>query len=332
MQAIPLPDPTEVQGLSDQVDWMTYSHQQLYDMVNNGVDLNGATDVAASWASLSETLTQMSSTLNTALAASTDGWQGTAADKARTSLSGLVNWTNNTGENAVVVSGCVSRQADALQTARTAMPTPPPQIGNAPIPATQNPATQNQAFATPPIASPGPVLIRSQAAESHAQAARVMQQYQSSSADIARTIPQFYAPSSPVTGPTPPVNAPIAPPAPPHTGPGPIGGFGGMAGGGGQTPTAGVATGGIGTPRPTLTPRTSAAPESGASAEGGSAEPTQMAARSSSTMSPGGGGMGGGGRRGEDQEHRRKYWQEDDGIFEMDTRNMPRVIGEERRD
>ncbi len=326
MPAIPLPDPTEAQGLSDQVDWMAYSHQQLYDMVNNGVDLSGATDVAASWASLSETLTQMSSTLSTALAASTDGWQGTAADKARTGLSGLVNWTNNTGENAVVVSGCVSRQADALQTARTTMPAPPPQNVNTPIP-----ATSNQAFAQPPIASPGPVLIRSQAAESHAQAARVMQQYQSSSADISRTIPQFYAPSSPVTGPTPPVNAPIAPPAPPHTGPGPIGGFGGMAGSGGGTPTEGVAGGGIGTPRPTLTPRTSAAPESGASAEGTTAEPTQLAARSSSTMSPGG-AMGGARRRGEDHEHRRKYWQEDDGIFEMDTRNMPRVIGEERRD
>jgi hypothetical protein len=330
MQPIPLPDPTEVQGLAEHVDWMAYSHQQLYDMVNNGVDLSGATDVAASWASLSETLTQMSSTLNTALAASTDGWQGVAADKARTSMSGLVNWTNTTGENAVVVSGCVSRQADALQTARTTMPTPPPQLTtNHPIP-----ATPNQAFAAPPIATPGPISAYSTAAESHAQAARVMQQYQSSSADIARTIPQFYAPSSPVTGPTPPpVNAPIAPPAPPHTGPGPIGGFGTMAGPGGATPAEGMAGGGIGTPRPNFTPRTSTGPESGASAEGTTAEPTQTAAaaRSSSSMSPGG-AMGGAGRRDEDREHRRKYWQEDDGIFEMDTRNMPRVIGEQQRD
>ena len=331
MRAVPLPDPTEAQGLGEHVDWMAYSHQQLYDMVNNGVDLTGATDVAASWASLSETLTQMSSTLNTALAASTDGWQGKAADQARTGLTGLVNWTNNTGENAVVVSGCVSRQADALQTARASMPAPPPQIIGTPAP-----VSPNKAFAEAPIATPGPIVAHREAAEAHQQAARVMQQYQSSSADIARTIPQFAAPSSPVTGPTPPVNAPIAPPAPPHTDLGPIGGFGGMAGPGGGVPTEGAAAG-LGTPRPIATPAANPAANSGAGSAAGSAaegvaEPTQAAARSSSSSAMPAGGMGGAGRRGEDREHRRRYWQEDDGIFEVDTRSMPRVIGEQRRD
>ncbi|HEX4220785.1 MAG TPA: PPE domain-containing protein [Pseudonocardiaceae bacterium] len=314
----PQPDPTEQQGLDEHVDWMSYSHQQLYDMVNNGVDLTGATDVAGSWAKLSDTLLQMSSTLNTALAASADGWQGPAADQARGNLTGLVDWTNNTGENAVIVSGCVSRQSAALETARSSMPAPPPPVPS-PIP-----VDQSHAFAQPPIAVPGPIASTRTTTEAHQQAARVMQQYQSSSADISRTIPQFALPTNPVNGPTPPPIAnPIVPPGTAaHTGPAPIGGFGPAAPGGGlpaeESENGGMS--GVGSPQSNPTARGSAG--SGLANE---TEPARPA------MSAGGLG-GGGGRRDEDREHKRKYWKEDDGIFEVDTRVTPRVIGEEKRD
>jgi hypothetical protein len=56
-------------------------------------------------------------------------------------------------------------------------------------------------------------------------------------------------------------------------------------------------------------------------------EPAQGSRGSSASSA----GLGGAGRREEEREHRRKYWQEDDGLFDLDTRVTPRVIGEEKR-
>jgi hypothetical protein len=317
-------------------------------MVNNGVDLTGATDVAGTWAKLSDTLRQMGDTLNTALAASADGWQGTAADQARGNLTGLVTWTNTTGENAVIVSGCVSQQAEALQTARSSMPVPPPTpplpqpvsvTQPVSLPQPQNVAqpasgVQAQSFAQPPIASPGPIASTTQSAVAHQQAARVMQQYQSSSADISRTIPQFAAPTNPVSTPTPPpVGNPAPPVGPPSTGPAPIavGGLGRTVPGGGR-PSGGSlpaeengGQSGIRTTEANPAPRGSGSTGAGVAGEAESTQGPRSTPMSTS-------GMGGaGGRREEDREHKRKYWQEDDGIFDLDKRVAPRVIGEEKR-
>ncbi|HEY4019008.1 MAG TPA: PPE domain-containing protein [Pseudonocardiaceae bacterium] len=345
MLGLPLPDPIEAQGLDQHVDWMSYSHQQLYDMVNNGVDLTGATDVAGTWAKLSDTLRQMGDTLNTALAASSDGWKGSAADQARGNLTGLVSWTNTTGENAVIVSGCVSQQAEALQTARSSMPVPPPTpplpqpVGfNQPVGLNQpDSVTQTNAFAQPPIASPGPISSTAQSAVAHQQAARVMQQYQSSSADIARTIPQFASPTNPVSGPIqPPVGNPTPPPSSGQLpGPIPVGGIGGDGLGGGGL--AKVGSGGAPPPEESGTAATSNPGSRSSVGATGESEPAQgtgsaaAAGTRGSVMSSAGLG-GGAGRREDDREHQRKYYKDDDGIFDLDTRVSPRVIGEEKRD
>ncbi|HEY4023046.1 MAG TPA: hypothetical protein VGM75_30440, partial [Pseudonocardiaceae bacterium] len=245
---------------------------------------------------------------------------------------------NTTGENAVIVSGCVSQQAEALQTARSSMPVPPP---TPPLPQPvgfnqPDSVTQTNAFAQPPIASPGPISSTAQSAVAHQQAARVMQQYQSSSADISRTIPQFAAPTNPVSNPAPPpVGNPAPPVGPPNTGPAPVavGGFGrtvpaGGSPGRGSLPAveSGGGQSGIGTTQGSPTPRGSGSTGAGVTGEG------EAAQGSRSTPMASGGGLGGaGGRREEDREHKRKYWQEDDGIFELEKRVAPRVIGEEKR-
>jgi hypothetical protein len=267
----------------------------------------------------------MSSTLNTALAASADGWQGPAADQARGNLTGLVDWTNNTGENAVIVSGCVSRQSAALETARSSMPAPPP-----PVPSPIQ-VDRSHAFAKPPIAVPGPIASTRTTTETHQQAARVMQQYQSSSADISRTIPQFAAPANPINTPAPPpVGNPAPPVGPPQAGPAPVavGGFNRTVPHGASLPAEeGGGRSSIGTTQASPPPRGSGSASAGPGAAG-EAEPAQ--GTRSTPMS--GGGLGGaGGRREEDREHKRKYWQEDDGIFELEKKVAPRVIGEEKR-
>lgn len=343
MNEVPIPDPVAGTDLHEPTDWMAFSHQQLYDMVHNGVDLAGATDVAVSWTSLSDTLLQMSQTLGQALAASADGWQGTAAEAARTSISGLVTWTNNTGENAATVSGCVNRQTDALQAARSAMPTPitHPPVANPPVgmpPVTNPPVgvvqpgsaaqTTTAGFSQPPLAGPGPVQVQVSQYEVHQQAARVMQQYQQSSAANAGTIPQFSAPTSPVNGPIqpppvgqlPPGGSPVSPhpTTPVLTGSGSVGNI---------PPEEGEPSR-IGTAEP-ITGSGNASGVGAGSAPASTAEATAQNSRPGMT---GGGGMSGAGaRRGEDQEHKRKYWQDDDELFDLPVRATPSVIGEQRR-
>ncbi|HEX3783578.1 MAG TPA: PPE domain-containing protein [Pseudonocardiaceae bacterium] len=348
MTEVPTPNPTEGSDLAEQTDWMTFTHQQLYDMVNQGVDLSGAGEVAASWTTLADTLTQMSQTLSQALAASADGWQGSAADQARTSIGTLVTWANNTGENAATVAGCVNRQSDALQAARTAMPapvtTPPlPPVTTVPVvkSPTANPVnvahpgstahTTTASFSQPPLTSPGPVQVQTSQYEAHQQAARVMQQYQQSSAINASTIPQFAAPTNPVNGPvqSPPVGQlpPTGPPGSPQpTTP--------VFGGAGSNPPADeVEPGRIGTAEPALgSGSSSGASGASAASQQPSTSTTSETTTQGSRAGVTGGGMGGAGaRRGEDQEHKRKYWQDDDGIFDLPLRATPPVIGEERR-
>jgi hypothetical protein len=313
-------------------------------MVHNGIDLSGAADVATSWASLSDTLTQMSQTLSQALAASADGWQGTSADQARTSISGLVTWTNTTGENAATVSDCVNRQADALQAARTAMPapvtTPPitnppvgvPPVGNPPVGVVEPVSTAHTStagFSQPPLTGPGPVQTQVSQYEAHQQAARVMQQYQQSSAANASTIPQFSPPTSPVNGPIqpPPVGQlpPTGSPVNPHPNTPVL-----TSSGGGNIPPEEDEAGRIGTVEPT----TGVGNGSGVGTASAPASPTEGAAQGTRPGMTGSGGMGGAGGRGgggEDKEHKRKYWQDDDELFDLPMRTVPPVIGEERR-
>src|SRR5262249_22697189 len=123
----PEPKPSE-SSLYENVDWMTFTHEQLYAMANQGVDLTGANAVAAGWARLGEALQEIGDELGQALAASNEAWQGEAADMARGTLSELSTWSNTTGETAMQVSGCISVEANNAEDARRSMPEPVPGV------------------------------------------------------------------------------------------------------------------------------------------------------------------------------------------------------------
>src|SRR5215217_2145976 len=126
MRPLPWPDsePEPAPGesaLFDDVDWLTFSHDQLYDMVHNGIDVAGATAVAAKWAKLGEALREIGDELSRALAASMDAWEGEAAEQARAGIAALSHWTQDAGSTAIDVSGCVSTEALNADTARRNM-------------------------------------------------------------------------------------------------------------------------------------------------------------------------------------------------------------------
>jgi hypothetical protein len=343
---VPEPEPD---SLDESVDWLTYSHPELYSMVHKGLDLTGAMAVSAKWARLGDELGEIGDELTRLLAATTEAWQGDAADLARGSVSSLADWSTKTGTGATEVSGCVTIQVDNATAARNGMPKPPyPMHAVHPGHPQVSQLSQSGAFtsgdfgtATPLVADPVAYSDRERAL--HQQAARTMEQFQANSRDVYVTVPRFVQPDltrmpfskpepvptptpTPMPTPTPPQQAPPAPvppggaggdPAP--TGPGP----------GTQSPGAPVRSEPVpfGPGSGANSGETALRPAAAAAAAGTSARPG---------AAPGTGGMpmGGGGARGgnEDVERKSKYSKQDEDIWGAhDQRVMPPVIGEVNR-
>jgi hypothetical protein len=317
----PDPEPTP-NNLDEQVDWLTYQHSDLYRMVHEGVDLDGATDVSAHWAALGEALEQLSRDLGAAVAQVEQAWEGPAADSARESVNRLVSWTNDTGVGALEVSGCVTREINNLAHARRSMPAPLASPVDTITPDTFN----GKDFGTVAAISSDNTLVLQQRWEAHKQAAGVMDQFQGSSREVYGTVPQFSSPyhrerRAPKHEPQPEPK-PKPQPTPPQRS-------------GGSTPHAPAAPHHSRTPEPA-----SDAPDRGPSAGGAAlpgAVPAAAAAhedkperssgqgRSTGTMP----GMGGGGRREEDQERKApKYLEGDADLWGSAGQVAPPVIGE----
>jgi hypothetical protein len=336
----PVPEP-EPDSLDEQVDWMTYSHPELYAMVHTGLDLTGAMAVSATWARLGEELSDIGDELARLLAATTQAWEGESAELARESVSALSDWSRDTGTRATEVSGCVTIQVDNATTARNAMPKPPYPVGPKAEPGVTPLDTAfvsgGLASAAPLVADPAKYSKRERAL--HHQAASTMQQFQDSSRDVYATVPQFVPPNlrrTPFGGTTEPTPQP---PPRPRPQPQPLPSVPASAPVTGGAP---VASGGPGPAERTSSPRPGGKPGAGGGAGVVEREPVRPAAAASSSAAarPGGGGtgmgmpMGGahGGQGGEDKERRsRRYLEEDDDIWGLDEKAMPPVIGEVNR-
>jgi len=313
----PEPDPGTLDAT---VDWLTYSHHELYQMVHNGLDLTGAMAVSAQWARLGEELADIGDELATIIEAAAGAWQGEAAGLARDTLAGLTHWAADAGILANKVSGCVSIEVDNATHARDDMPAPP-RLPTEPHPFT----TGDFAGADVLVADPAGPARTEQAL--HAQAARAMARFQESSREVYATVPQFSPPQVGrrlLTGPVdPPTPTPAAPPEPAPAPRPPVGG---------PPPAEGPA------PRGALPPRT----EMPAPRPGGAPEPTATATRSTTATAqqherpgrPGVGGvpMGAGGRGAEDTERKSAaYLKEDEDIWGLGDQPLPPpVIGDRR--
>jgi hypothetical protein len=332
----PEPEP-EPDSLDETVDWMTYSHPELYSMVHSGLDLTGAMSVSATWARLGSELGELGDELAKLLSATAAAWEGESADLARGSVSALADWAGRTGASATEVSACVTIQVDNANTARNAMPPPPYPPIDEPM-HSQVTAFTDGDFRTASSLIADPAVYTAQERALHQQAARTMARFQESSRDVYATVPQFVPPnltSMPfvLQEPTPtPQQQPVPPPPTPAPMP-PVRG-GPVTGGPGPGP--GPAGPGRGTsgpvtqppgPGPGAAPGEPASRPAAASA-GRAAQPAQP----SSAM--GGMPMGGaGGSRDEDTERRsKKYLESDEDLWGLDDqRVMPPVIGEVNR-
>lgn len=245
--------------LHEPVDWMTYTHEQLYNMVHTGVNLAGAQAAATNWQKIGEDIAGVRSNLLKAVEDSAVGWDSDSARLARDGLTEVTNWVDDTANYATKVSAAITTETNNVEAARTAMP-PPPKAPEPPVPAeTTVPrpvlrprdrlavAEQVDGFGTASLREPrlvaqptpgefagfetigsSPVDTLAANDASHRRAADVMAAFQRNSAAVDQTVPAQF---------TPPVN-PINPtPTGPELG-------------GSRTPTApdGTAGGGAGAP------------------------------------------------------------------------------------
>jgi hypothetical protein len=332
----PVPD-----SLDERVEWMTWSHPELYRMVHQGIDTSGAMAVSATWARMGQELSEIGDELQRLLFATAEAWEGDAAELAKESVSGLAEWSGETGARATEVSACITIQVDNVTNARNDMPPPPYPIAYpAELPSQVTAFTTGDFELAKPLVV-DPMIYTNRERELHEQAARTMEQFQSNSRDVYATVPQFAPPSlrritvgPPLEPPQPP--PPPQPPQPPVPTPtpvprGPVGGGpapGGPGSAGGPGPSTGRA------------PTTPLAPGSGT----GTSEPAARPAAASATPGRSGGqpgsgmagmpmGGGAGSRGGEDTERgSNKYVEEDPDIWGAhDERVMPPVIGEVNR-
>ena len=196
------------------VDWMTYPHHQLYQMVHNGLDLTGAMEVSAQWARLGVELAEIGAALGEIVASSSAAWQGEAADLARQTIAGLTQWAADAGEQATKVSTCVIIEVDNATNARDEMPEPPYALIDVPTPEPLF-TTGEWVGASAITADPAAPLANEKAL--HQQAARAMERFQAASLEVYGTVPQFSPPqvgSAIMLGP-PEVPAPPPTPQPP---------------------------------------------------------------------------------------------------------------------
>ncbi|ONI81995.1 hypothetical protein ALI22I_38145 [Saccharothrix sp. ALI-22-I] len=244
----------EKPDLGQKVDWMTYSHQRLWEMLNTGVDLKAAGSAQADWAAVSKVLGDVQELLAKAIGQSTQAWEGRSAERAREALESVEKWALNTSEHADNVAKCIATEIEHVQTAREMMPPP------APAPPVVTPVADVPATSTPtPVAPPRSPLVGNRLADygtltpvadeslaasprltrvpsaftgidtvaapavdsvvtadaTHRQAAEVMAMFQLNSYEVDRTVPSFSPPTNPVAPPPPPsVVVPTTPSGP----------------------------------------------------------------------------------------------------------------------
>lgn len=320
----PVPEPPlDPEDLHDEIDWSTFSHEELYEMATGGLDLEGANEVAAQWSRLGARLEEIGADLRGALELVADAWQGAAAEHTRDTLGRLVNWTRDTADASTEVCGCVTEQAALAAAAARDMPEP-----TLTVTPTDQLASPDRSFAGAEGLVDDPVPDRERTIASQRQAADVMRRYQEQARQVYTRVPAFADPDGVRIESEPGDPGSGGEPDEGTTASSVAGSAGGFAAGAAAVLGAPAVGGSDGAPAPPTHGPGSGAGQAAAPERASSA--TQVGGRGGVGM--GGAPMGAGGsrQREEDAEHRTpSYLQEDaDDIWTDSAPVPPPVIGE----
>lgn len=104
--------------------WQGYTHQELFDQINQGPGANGSSDSIQRWRELTHALSEIDTGLAAALTAAMGGWQGEAAENARGGVRPLGEWALQAQQAAETMRQRAEQQAEYVGKARTDMPPP----------------------------------------------------------------------------------------------------------------------------------------------------------------------------------------------------------------
>ncbi|MFS8097686.1 hypothetical protein LFM09_11155 [Lentzea alba] len=352
----------------DAINWEAYSHEELHRMLWQDADVADVSTVAEEWTRHRAALDAHAEVLREQRTALLDGWQGAAAEEAAGRLTKLAERIEKISALAAAGQKAAQDSADALAAARAAMPPPPntatmpafaglPTASPAPAGLPSAPAPFALPNAPAPIGLPGapaPFALPSAPApfalpsaptmpagatsgfyfyfgaasadQQKAQAVRAMQTYETSLNGSGRLIDDARG-NVPQATTTPPSRA-TSPVKTPSSGGVP---WQRLTGGGGAATTRVPTTGAISpvSQQTQLSPgmRTGVIGHPAALAMSGqmTADNTARSNAQASGMAP----PAGAGRKDEDQPHENQMPTLDHGLFVVEGRVSPAVIGEE---
>jgi hypothetical protein len=177
--------------VSGEINWEAYSHEQLHQMLWQDADVGDVSKVADEWTRHREALDTHAAVLREQRVALLEGWHGAAAEEAAARLTKLAERIEKISELAAAGQQAAQDSADALAAARAAMPAPPAgttmpafaglPAGPAPFALPSAPAPMTLPSA-PPTSPSGFYFYfgAASADQQKAQAVRAMQTYESS--------------------------------------------------------------------------------------------------------------------------------------------------------
>jgi hypothetical protein len=183
-------------ALVETQNWASRSHRELYDAVHIENDPGRVGQLADEWTKLSRAMTESADRMSEQLRATESGWQGEAADAARSAIEKLANWSRDAGESAGALADRVSEQGRVMETAKAEMPEPVKGAEKLHMAAALTFATGDLESFTKAMGDLRANQERSSSA--HEQAVRVMTRMEESSRAIDGDTPRFTPPPDPI--------------------------------------------------------------------------------------------------------------------------------------
>lgn len=193
--------------------YLGYSHAELHAMVNTEVGPSAVDEAGVVWTQLGNSLAAFTDEIVKALLPSETQWTGEAGDKARQAMVDFGNSSGEAGRAAQLAGGLFAQQARALADVKNQVPPPPA------VPFDAQAAAAHRATITDPVvyAQQAELDAAQFAAEraAHEEAARRVEAYDRTTAQIAGAQPAF-APPPPAPPPQPTPGDPIGLQGRPH--------------------------------------------------------------------------------------------------------------------
>ncbi|MGI8311195.1 PPE domain-containing protein [Saccharopolyspora hattusasensis] len=112
-------------SITQQENWQSYSHQDLYDTNQRSLDQGKATEAAQQWREVAAELKDIGPELQSeAGSAIAGGWEGDAADAANESSEPLVNWISGSSEAFHLTGNKIEEAASAAGQVKAMVPEP----------------------------------------------------------------------------------------------------------------------------------------------------------------------------------------------------------------